>query len=241
MNSGLPFPIGIFDDIENFNLSPIKNIISDNSQTLKRLDKIYYLTEPDVIKNIDTICKEFKVIRRTDRDKDELIVDLKPTGGSEVALVVAKYRLFRCITFLNRMIIFYDDDSSAQTWFTIQDKKDENIVDKPIMPFSITYNKTGEKYEFVVINDADKFYLSDQGRTYRMLDMVFDLREPDVQRKLNQIMDKCDVRQIGRSFVKEMVGWENATDVDKEKMKNKAMHQLLECVSFMDTMRIFYV
>jgi type IV secretion system protein VirD4 len=76
--------------------------ITDNRLTMKMLDNIFELDEPDVIKNLVAIMKEFKAIKRG----NEILIVVKKEA-SETEIDEAKLRLFSCISFMDAMRIFY--------------------------------------------------------------------------------------------------------------------------------------
>jgi len=85
-----------------------KYFLTDQGNTFEQLDKVFELKEPDVIKNLVAILKHFKVNKINDEFLIE-ITDWDNDTNSEVSkgLAEAKYRLFACISFMERMKIFY--------------------------------------------------------------------------------------------------------------------------------------
>jgi hypothetical protein len=100
-------------------------------------------------------------------------------------------------------------------------------------------NKTD--YEFVLIKGINRYYLSDQGRTYEMLDSVFELKEPEVQRNLEAILRECNVSLINGKLVIFLESLDGLTKEEQKQLLDEARCRLFACVSFMDKMRIFYV
>lgn len=85
------------------------NFLTDQGATYKQLDNTFFLDEPDVIMNIVKILKEYKV----NKIGNDFLVELVGWDGntdSEASgvLAEAKYRLFACVSFTERMGIFYD-------------------------------------------------------------------------------------------------------------------------------------
>jgi len=207
-----------------------KTFLSDQGKTLKMLDKAFKLDEPDVEKNLRAILREFQVLE-SGADFSVEIRDTNPESEEE-----AKWRLFRCVSFMNYMKIFYRDiQGTDEDKITKSDNPSTDIDLQQRYPFPIKYQRTGDGYEFAVIEKDGKFFLSDQGRTYEMLDMVFELKEPDVQKNLHAIMKECGVSWSDNKFLIELHSREDNAELEEAKYK------LLECVSFMDTMRIFYI
>jgi len=82
--------------------------LTDQGKTFNRLDNIYELSEPDVIKNLVAILKRYGVkkidkefIIKVDSWSDD--IDIENTDK----LDDVKYRLFSCVSFMLNMIIFY--------------------------------------------------------------------------------------------------------------------------------------
>ena len=58
------------------------------------------------------------------------------------------------------------------------------------------YYKVDTQYEFALIQIGEKFYLTDQKKTYPALNEVFELSEPDVQKNLNAIIKEHNIRKM---------------------------------------------
>jgi tetratricopeptide (TPR) repeat protein/cellulose biosynthesis protein BcsQ len=219
-----------------------KKIISDQGKTYRMLDKIYELKEPDVIKNLVSVLREFQVrmngadfsieIQNTDHENDD----------NNRLIEEAKYKLFRCVSFMNNMLILYnnkpneiDDNKFKEFDKTDTEKQAQSIIKTISIP--ARYYGIFIKYEFALVKQGGKTFLSDRGKTYKMLDKIFELSEPDVQKNLNAIMRRCRVSQYKDEFLIEI----NPEDEGVELENHEATYRLFECVSFMDAMRIFYV
>ena len=122
-------------------------------------------------------------------------------------------------------------------------------------------NKT--KYEFAIFeteaNGSFHAVLSDQGKTFKALDNVFEMAEPDVQKNLNAIANECKVKRNGLELFVDIEDWctirertINKTDarenddadnflLEDNSILREYLYRLFTCVVFMDTMRIFYV
>ena len=110
--------------------------------------------------------------------------------------------------------------------------------------YSQKYHSTNYDYEFVLvlIKENNQYYLSDQGRTYEMLDKVFELKEPEVIKNLNAIAKECKVQFIGgKLLVVPLESWNDLSEEERKQLIEEAKCRLFTCVSFMDKMRIFYV
>jgi len=94
--------------------------------------------------------------------------------------------------------------------------------------------KTGDElYQIYLLSENGKYYLSDEGATYMELDKVFELAEPDVIKNLVAILKQygCYKRQNSNAFV---------IDCKLEDIHIKMSH-LIQAISFMLNMKIFYV
>jgi tetratricopeptide (TPR) repeat protein/cellulose biosynthesis protein BcsQ len=215
-----------------------KRFLSDQGRTLKMLNEMFMLSE-HVTKNLVAILKEFSVFR----NGADFSIEIPENEDNKVLNEEVKYRLFRCISFMSRMHIFYEDyvdtHETSKYKFTKLDKPDTDddsqyIVKKLSIPAK--YYGIFIEYEFALLKKDNKIFLSDQGRTYKMLDKVFELEENDVKKNLNAIMKECRVLQSKEKFLVEI----ESEDAGIKLEENEATYRLLECVSFMDTMRIFY-
>ena len=217
-----------------------RTILSDQGRTLEMLEKIFELREYDVSKNLATILKEFHVFK----NGFDFSFSVEIGAKEEKVIDEAKYRLFCCVSFMNKMRIFYDkaefnpDESKFKIFDGLKLLKSESIKKYP--PFPAKYYKSDVEYEFALVEKDGKMYITDQGQTYHMLDAVFDVREPDVQKNLHAIMETCNVSQMEDEFLIEINTWDVNSETENEEEK-EVKHRLLECVSFMNTMRIFYV
>ena len=109
--------------------------------------------------------------------------------------------------------------------------------------------QSGDNYKFYIVFKDGVFYLTDKGATYEKLDKVFELKEPDVQKNLSAIAKeyKEDGLEVAKYGNEEKQRWimvklksNNYGDEEFEREVEEAKHKLIACVSFMDTMRIFY-
>jgi len=105
------------------------------------------------------------------------------------------------------------------------------------------YYSSNDNYEFTLIKLTKKnqYYLSDQGKTFIMLDKVFELKEPDVLKNLNAIANECEVEIIGNKLLVPLISLVNLHEDEKKQLLEEAKCRLFTCVSFMDKMKIFYV
>jgi len=242
------FPVKYYITKEYFEFAIKKDgdrlFLLDQGRTLKMLKELFYIEEFSVAKNIVNILKEFRVLK----NKSDLFIEMRNTENNDNKTIdeIAKYRLFRCISFINKMHLFYIRTNDAITCKNCDkiryklpklDNPSTNknlLCIKELYPFPINYFKSNVEYEFVLIKKDNQFYLSDQGKTHEMLDKMFKLEEIDVQKYLCIIMNECKVLQNEDEFLIEINSPDDKTEIEEAK------YRLLECVSFMDTMRIFY-
>jgi len=95
------------------------------------------------------------------------------------------------------------------------------------------YKVGGGLYQISLISENGKFYLSDNGTTYAELDKIFELKEPDVIKNLIAILRqyKCRKLQGTDAFI---------IDCTLQDIHIK-MSYLIQAISFMLNMKIFYV
>jgi tetratricopeptide (TPR) repeat protein len=95
------------------------------------------------------------------------------------------------------------------------------------------YKIEGGLYDIYLTSKNDKFYLSDEGATYKELDKIFELKEPDVIKNLVAILKQygCRKQQGTNAFIIDCT----LQDI------NIKMSNLIQAISFMLNMKIFYV
>ncbi|MCL2050147.1 MAG: hypothetical protein FWG91_00240 [Lachnospiraceae bacterium] len=82
--------------------------LSDRGKTLKQLDKIFELSEPDVIKNLKAILQQYGAIKQ----ENAILIGIDNWTGNikeeeNEDLRKAKLALFSCVSFMLNMKIFY--------------------------------------------------------------------------------------------------------------------------------------
>jgi len=214
--------------------------LADKEQTFNELDKLFKLKEPDVIKNIVLIMKEFEVKKYGNDFRVEL-KDERSSDEKTDRVEDAKYRLYRFVSFMNKLTLLYSYNAPDPTWTDSVDyvKRSETVVER--FRFPVKYHQTNSDYEFVLVKRDGEYMLTDQGRTNEMLDDVFDLREPDVTKNLSAITKKCNVQRVNNELIAKIGNTSDNSLLKHDDEVCGAMYRLLDCVSFMDTMRIFYV
>ena len=109
-------------------------------------------------------------------------------------------------------------------------KEDSPTKQKIAFPI---YNDKNEIYQMYLVSEKGNFYLSDNGTTYAELDKIFELKEPDVIKNLVAILKKykCSKQQGTNAFIIDCT----LQDI------NIKMSYLIQAISFMLNMKIFYV
>ena len=94
------------------------------------------------------------------------------------------------------------------------------------------YKIDGGMYEiFLVSSGNNAFYLSDEGATIAELDRIFELSEPDVIKNLVAILKQYGCKKVGKNITIECT----------PKDIHIKMSYLIQAISFMLNMKIFYV
>ena len=94
------------------------------------------------------------------------------------------------------------------------------------------YKIDGGMYEiFLVSGGNNTFYLSDEGATIMELDKIFELGEPDVVKNLVAILKQYGCKKVGKNITIECT----------PKDIHIKMSYLIQAISFMLNMKIFYV
>jgi len=93
------------------------------------------------------------------------------------------------------------------------------------------YKIDGGMYEIFLMSNKDGFYLSDEGSTIAELDKIFELSEPDVIKNLVAILKQYNCKKVGKNLTIECT----------PKDVHIKMSYLIQAISFMLNMKIFYV
>ena len=93
------------------------------------------------------------------------------------------------------------------------------------------YKIDGGMYEIFLISENGSFYLSDEGATVVELDKIFELDEPDVIKNLVAILKQYNCKKVGKNIVVECT----------PKDVHIKMSYLIQAISFMLNMKIFYI
>jgi hypothetical protein len=119
---------------------------------------------------------------------------------------------------------------------------DESSEIKERFHYPKKYYHSDHCYEFTLIKLNNQYFLSDQGKTYEMLDKIFELKEPVVKKNLNAIAKECEVVITeDERLVLPLDFWNDTSSDEQKHLLEEAKCKLFTCVAFMDTMRIFYV
>jgi len=126
-------------------------------------------------------------------------------------------------------------------------RTDQFEIKKDIqIPFNYS---SGKNYRFYIVDSEGIFYLTDKGTTYEELNEIFELKEPDVRKNLSRIAElyKKDGLTVERTGKNEKQRWimikmkNKEGDEAFEQEIKEATYKLIACISFMDSMRIFYI
>ena len=93
------------------------------------------------------------------------------------------------------------------------------------------YKTGGGVYKIYLVSEDGKFYLSDEGTTITELDKIFELKEFDVIKNLEAILKQYGCKKIGNKITIECT----------PKNIHINMSYLIQAISFMLNMKIFYV
>ena len=93
------------------------------------------------------------------------------------------------------------------------------------------YKIDGGMYEIYLVSANGGFYLSDEGATVAELDKIFELSEPDVIKNLVAILKQYNCKKVGKNITIECT----------PKDVHIKMSYLIQAISFMLNMKIFYV
>jgi len=93
------------------------------------------------------------------------------------------------------------------------------------------YKVDGGMYEIFLVSENGGFYLSDEGATLAELDKIFELGEPDVIKNLVAILKQYNCKKVGKNITIECT----------PKDIHTKMSFLIQAISFMLNMKIFYV
>jgi tetratricopeptide (TPR) repeat protein len=222
-------------------------ILTDLGNTYKALKQRHELKVPFMQHNISIVLEEFDVKEY----ENEFVIKIQPLNiktEDNNKINEVKYTMFRCVSFLNKLRLFYINDSdnieaSNYKFVHLQNKDDvinkfQNRIDT--YTFYTSYYKSLEEIEFLLVEREGKTLITDQGKTYDMLDDIFKLSEDDVKKNLTAIMTDCQVLQNGKEFIIPINTFYNNPHSKENEEIMSAKYRLFECVSFMNTMYIFY-
>lgn len=225
-------------------------LLTDIGKTYEMLDEIFVMKEPDVQKNLVTIIETFGV----KKNGTSFTIEVQKKSSNDESfnnVDTAKHILFSCVSFMKNMYLFYmsDDDYEKKNYscrFKLQSTEIEHSSRSETVfetyNFHLKYYKSNDEYEFVLVERDGMIFLTDRGRTYEILDKIFELKEISVQKNLNIIMNECQVLQDGNEFFIQIQSYDIKVK-SKENLEiiEEAKYRLFECVSFMHMMHIFYV
>jgi len=135
------------------------------------------------------------------------------------------------------------EDKNKDTTFLPVSTQDDSDMSKP-MEIIANYQYPSinkNEYDFVLIKKGENIFLSDQGKTLKQLDEIFELSEPDVIKNLVAILKHYGAIKQGNEFVIKIDNWNgNINEYENNDIK-QGLLSLFSCVSFMLNMKIFYV
>jgi tetratricopeptide (TPR) repeat protein len=222
-------------------------ILTDLGNTYDALKQRHEMEVPFVRENILKVLKAFGVKKY----KNELVITIQPINiktKDDLKINKIKYTMFGCVSFLNKLRLFYfndtDTEASDYKFVHLQNKEDiiinksQNRIDT--YKFYTSYYNSFEEIEFLLVEKEGKTLITDQGKTYDMLDDIFKLSEDNVQKNLSTIMTDCQVLQNGKEFIIPINTFYNNPNSKENKEVISAKYRLFECVSFMNTMCISF-
>jgi len=131
-----------------------------------------------------------------------------------------------------------DDPETAATENDTGKYLRDKILTKQVTPekcvIALPMHKTdGGLYEIYLVSENGGFYLSDEGATHAELDEIFELTEPDVKKNIAAILKQygCRVQPETNACI---------IDCTLEDIHVK-MSYLIQAISFMLNMKIFYI
>ena len=219
--------------------------LTDQGRTYEMLEQVFNMQEFDVRKNLFAILNAFEVFKI-----GTFLVIYVPSGSPDDVffrnLDATRHTFFCFVSFLNKLRLFFIDDAaenndnrfklySAETGYI---GETETVYKR--YHFHLNYHERTVEYEFALVERNGMIFITDQGKTYEMLANVFELSEFGVRKKLNGIMNDCRVSQEGKEFLIQIRSFDGNTESEENTEVNEAKYRLLECVSFMETMQLFY-
>ncbi len=98
-----------------------------------------------------------------------------------------------------------------------------------------------DEYEFALVKSGDRVFLTDKGLTWKRLDVIFELKAPDVIKNLVAILKQYGAIKQGYEFVIDFDSWHDDLDLEDNAELDEIKFRLFACVSFMLNMKVFYV
>jgi len=101
-----------------------------------------------------------------------------------------------------------------------------------------------DQYEFALVKTTSgEYFITDQGKTWIILDKTFELKEPDVIKNLVAILKQYGAvkKWNNNTFTIKVENWNGNADENENPDLKKVIMALYACVSFMLNMKIFYV
>ena len=155
----------------------------------------------------------------------------------------AKLLLLQCMSFIQLLpaVHYYIHDLDYPEVFSIQDGVNNYISSIPAREIVLPAKHTNEKdMVFHLMSVDGKFYLTDLGNTYQILNNDYYLLNSIIQKYINAIMLCFTVKQKGFEFI-----FKIPLDKDSEQPTENdieiATLNLFLCISFMENMKIISI
>jgi hypothetical protein len=130
-------------------------------------------------------------------------------------------------------------------------KNADTVIAKCVLPMRY-YNtnikgESPQHMEIALVERGGIYRLSDLNLLYSSLDATFDLEEIEVLRNLVSCMRLHKVKKIDTEFYIELPpdwvlpeGWQGGEIFETDETLRESKYKFFSCLSFMDSMRIFY-
>jgi len=183
-------------------------------------DERQKLEYDNIIKEKEQTEKEEKIKEQWQNVEDKPYVDV---NSSEITTPKEDVK---------EIILSEEQLKEAEDFFKGQILTNESSPAKYAIKFPM-YKIEGGLYEIYLISENNKLYLSDDGTTYKELDKIFELKEPDVIKNLVAILKQfnCHKQQNTNAFIIDCT----LLDIHIK------MSYLIQAISFMLNMKIFYI
>ena len=207
------------------------------------IESAAYDFKPRASKNLsffDFITFNDKLKEENRKQKQELYERMKRERKSSSPK--AYENDFKRRPFRQNQLFFSDEKSELfEAKFEFDDTRPTE--EKPMIVIKKFFfpNLNDNEYEFAFIKRDDEFFLTDQGKTLKQLDKIFELGEPDVIKNLVAILKQYGAKKVDDEIVIEVDFWKDDMDTEVGDELDDIKYRLFSCISFMLNMKIFYV